>query len=207
MSNISNTRSDSILHIDANKMTGAFRENLAHALAQIGDQARNMDYSSLVDWGLKYAKEHPYLTTFEVTCIAATIAPGPAAALGLGWLGFGGGGVVRGSRAAAQQIPRVAAHGPFAVLQSAGAGGEPLGSAGDDDAGAVPDIDHHDESNTPERNEGDDSVSADHAEQTGDANAEEAETPNAFTSRDSSDSEAKSEGERDEKIFTKGGNW
>ncbi|KAL8982712.1 MAG: hypothetical protein Q9177_005187 [Variospora cf. flavescens] len=95
MSNISNTRSDSILHIDANKMTDAFRENLAHALAQIGDQARNMDYSSLVDWGLKYAKEHPYLTTFEVTCIAATIAPGPAAALGLGWLGFGGGGVVR----------------------------------------------------------------------------------------------------------------
>ena len=97
MSNTSNTLSDLILHIDTNKMTDAFRENLAHALAQIGDQARNMDYSRLVDWGLKYAKEHPYLTTFEVTCIAATIAPGPAAALGLGWLGFGGGGVVRGT--------------------------------------------------------------------------------------------------------------
>lgn len=81
---------------------------------------------------------------------------------------------------------------------------EPLGSAGDDDAGAVPDIDHH-ESNTPERNEGDDSASADHAEQTGDANAEEAEEtpPDASTSRDPSDSEAKSEGERDEKILRK----
>ncbi|KAL9019863.1 MAG: hypothetical protein Q9185_002912 [Variospora sp. 1 TL-2023] len=166
-------------------MTGAFRENLAHALAQIGDQARNMDYSSLVDWGLEYAKEHPYLTTVEVTCIAATIAPGPAAALGLGWLGFGGGGVVRGSRAAAQQIPRVAAHGPFAVLQSAGAGGYGLPM----EPFRISIIMNPTLQNAMKVTI---ARSADHAEQTGDANAEEAETPpNASTDTNSSDSEAK----------------
>ncbi|KAL9013618.1 MAG: hypothetical protein Q9173_001695 [Seirophora scorigena] len=141
--NISNTLPALMPHVEANNMGGAFRKKVTLALAHVGDQA------SLLDPVKNYAKEHPY----EVACLVTTFAPGLVASPASGIAGFVGGTVSTqaihpsftpagwrglisfnvygktfksrfpGSSVAARQLPRIAAHGPFAVLQSAGAGG------------------------------------------------------------------------------------
>ncbi|KAL7802644.1 hypothetical protein V8C43DRAFT_77384 [Trichoderma afarasin] len=73
----------------------------------------------------QFVTEHPIEAATLLGGITVTTAPVVAAFPFLGALGFGAAGVAHGSLAAAIQasIGLIAAKSPFAILQSAGAGG------------------------------------------------------------------------------------
>ncbi|KAL8828176.1 MAG: hypothetical protein Q9170_006717, partial [Blastenia crenularia] len=94
-------------------------------LAKAGTHIKTIDYAHTAVNVKKYMQAHPYQAAFHISSLVLLAAPGLLAAPALGIAGFGGGGVVAGSAAAAHQaaVGPIAAKSAFAVLQSAGAGG------------------------------------------------------------------------------------
>ncbi|KAL8925772.1 MAG: hypothetical protein Q9208_003269 [Pyrenodesmia sp. 3 TL-2023] len=104
--------------------TEALRK-LNQGLVFIGDQAKNVDFTNLAKtagtYTLSTVRENPGKTSLTVVALGL----GPLSSLLLPWAGFGAAGVTAGSIASAlhSQHAPVVAHGIFATLQSAGAGG------------------------------------------------------------------------------------